>query len=117
MSKVVSLGGITSLPWKLLGVSGGVAVQEERVEEGEENGKGLSRPQSTPRRGTTSPAAGGLGAAIWRARQPLPHCSARVRAGAGRGGGASPILRSNKHKYTEIIHGSGDLSRCLVSIC
>ena len=94
-----------------------MAVQEERVEDGEERGKGLSPPRSTHRRGTASPAGGGLGAAIWRARQSLPHHSARVRAGAGRGGGASPILRSNKHKSTEIIHGSGDLSRCLVSIC
>lgn len=85
--------------------------------EEEEHGKGLCPPQSTRQRGTASPAGGGLGAAIWRARQPLPHRSERVRAGAGRGGGASPILRSNKHKYTEIIHGSGDLSRCLVSIC
>lgn len=87
------------------------------MEDGEEHGKGLSPPWSMSQRGTASPAGGGLRAAIWRARQPLPHRFARVRAGAGQGGGASLMLRSNKHKYTEIIHGSGDLSRCLVSIC
>lgn len=86
---------------------GGMAVQEE---EGEECSKGLSAPRSTHRRGTASPAGGGLGAAIWRARRSLPHRPARVLAGVGRGSGSSPILRSNKHKYTEIIHGSGDLS-------
>jgi len=72
-----------------------MAVQEVCMEDEEEDHEGLSPCWSTRRRGTASPAGGGLGAAIWRAQQPLPHCSARVRAGAGRGGGASPMLRSN----------------------
>lgn len=68
--------------------------------------QGTARGQPALPEGTASPAHGGLGATIWRARQPLPRGSARVRAWRrGR-----PILRSNKHKYPEIIHGSGDLS-------
>lgn len=68
--------------------------------------EGTARGQPALPEGTASPAHGGLGATIWRARQPLPRGSARVRAWRrGR-----PILRSNKHKYPEIIHGSGDLS-------
>lgn len=48
---------------------------------------------------------------------PFPIALRGSGLGLGEAAGASPILRSNKHKYTEIIHGSGDLSRCLVSIC
>lgn len=48
-----------------------------------------------------------------RAPSTLP--SPRAPDGAAAPG--SPTLRSNKHEGSEIIHGSGDLSWCLVSIC